>query len=113
MLAIGRPLCIEAVKRGAFVYCVDRDPTALANLQNEVIFLLLCLNYFPYVHFSFKIQIGAEHLKGIQCELGDWKGTRATLEAAIPRSVAVRDLVNLAGVFRGDPFDKISEENFD
>ena len=59
------------------------------------------------------MQIGAEHLKGIQCELGDWKGTRSTLETAIPRNIAIRYLVNLAGVFRGDPFDKISEENFD
>ena len=59
------------------------------------------------------MQIGAKHLKVIQCELDDWKGTRLTLEAAIPRNIAVRYLVNMAGVFRGEPFDKISEENFD
>ena len=32
------------------------------------------------------------------------------LEAAIPQNIAVRYHVNLAGVFRGEPFDKISEE---
>ena len=35
-LGIGRYLCIEAQKRGAFVYAVDRDEASLAKLETEV-----------------------------------------------------------------------------
>ena len=56
--------------------------------------------------------MGNSHLKTIQCDLSDWKGTRAILESAIPQSVAVWYLANVAGAFVMEPFDKISEENF-
>ena len=57
--------------------------------------------------------MGEAQLKPIQCDLSDWKGTRVALEAAIPQSVVIRYLVNVAGVIKIHQVDKITEEDFD
>lgn len=89
---IGRTAVIALAKLNCTVYAVSKTEERLKALVNETPSGLV----IPIV-----------------CDLSNWKGTRETLEKALPKNKPIHYLVNNAGVLDWVPLENITEEHVD